>query len=202
MLGLLQVCFPSYARVFCLIPSFCFPVKLFLYVLERFFQGVSLQGGLNGQLSFDDDFLLLAIVLNVAVTLVVVILCWTVANIGITIDIEECLVSLLIHTIFHILLIGKGIAVDAVIEADGWRIGIYRREDKAVLTFYICPITALRQYIAFSRYIASRSAIGIGKVDVMILLTFKIHWLFINADNHSPKEVVACLVVLSCIQVE
>jgi hypothetical protein len=35
--------------------------------------------------------------------------------------VEESLVILLIHTIFHILPIGKGIAIDAVIEADGWR---------------------------------------------------------------------------------
>ena len=128
MLGLLQVCFPSYARVFCLIPSFSFPVKLFLYVLERFFQGVSLQGGLNGQLSFDDDFLLLAIVLNVAVTLVVVILCWTVANIGIAVGTEECLwlVAALVNTILHIFLVIEGIAVDAIIERKARGIGVNR----------------------------------------------------------------------------
>ena len=82
-----------------------------------------------------------------------------------------------------------------MIEANGWRIGIYRREDKAVLTFYIGSITALRQYITFGRNIACSSAIGIREVDIMILLSFQLYRFLVTTDYQSPIEVITHLVI-------
>ena len=89
-----------------------------------------------------------------------------------------------------------------MIEADGWRIGIYRREDKAVLTFYIGSVTALVEHITFSRYVACRSAIGIREVDIMIFLSFQLYRVFITTDYQSPIEVIASLVISALANIE
>ena len=163
-----------------------------------------MQGGLNGQLSLDDDFLLLAIVLNVAVTLVVVILCWTVANIGIAVGTEECLwlVAALVNAILHILLVVEGIAIDAVIERDARGIGINRREHQAALSHRVASVTALAEHIALHRNIATCCAIRFREVDVMVFLSIQLNRLFINADNQSPKEMISCLMISALAYIE
>ena len=171
-------------------------------VCDVLIQGLSIVGGLYIQFSLDGNFLRLAIKLDIGFTLVVIGTSRSVSEVHISVDVEESLVILLIHTIFHVLPIGKGIAVDAVIEANGWRIGIYRREDKAVLTFYIGSVTALVEHITFSRNIACRSAIGIGEVDIMILLSFQFYRVFITTDYQSPIEVIANLMISALSDVE
>ena len=171
-------------------------------LIEILRQFLAIHSGFSGNLSLNRHLLSAAIISDIRAALIAILLCRSIAYIHIAIDVEECLVILLIHTIFHVLPIGKGIAVDAVIEADGWRIGIYRREDKAVLTFYIGSITALVEHITFSRYIASCSAIGIGEVDVMIFLAFQLYRVFITTDYQSPIEVIASLVISALANIE
>ena len=89
-----------------------------------------------------------------------------------------------------------------MIEADGWRIGIYRREDKAVLTLYIGSVTALIEYITLCRYIACRSAIGIGEVDIMILLSFQLYGFLVTTDYQTPEKVIANLMVSTLANIE
>ena len=181
------------------------PIHLILQfanLLEILRQFLAIHSGFSGNLSLNRHLLSAAIISDIRAALIAILLCRSIAYIHITIDVEECLVILLIHTIFHILPIGKGIAVDAVIEADGWRIGIYRRKDKAVLTFCIGSITALVEHITFRRNIACRSAIGIREVDVMIFLSFQLYRVFITTDYQSPIEVIASLVIIALANIK
>ena len=171
-------------------------------LIEILRQFLAIHSGFSGNLTLNRQLLSAAIISDIRAALIAILLCRSITYIHITIDVEECLIILLIHTIFHVLPIGKGIAVDAVIEADGWRIGIYRREDKAVLTFYIGSITALIEHITFSRYVACRSAIGIREVDIMIFLSFQLYRVFITTDYQSPIEVIAILVISALSDVE
>ena len=173
--------------------------RVLFNVLRQFF---TIHGRFGGNLAFNRYLLGCAVILDVATTLIAILLCRSVAYIHIAIDVKESLVGLLVYAILHVLFICKGIAIYAVIEADGWRIGIYRREDKTVLTVNIGSVTALIEYITFSRNIACRSAIGIGEVDIMILLSFQLHRFLITTDYQSPVKVIANFVVSALAYIE
>ena len=117
-------------------------------------QGLSIVGGLNIQVSLDGYFLLVAIILDVGITLVIIGTSRSVSEVHISVDVEESLVRGMVHAIVHILLVIKGVAVNSVIERYARGIGVNGREYQATLPCDVRSITALIQNVINHRLIA------------------------------------------------